>query len=45
MSQRYFEEKVKHKIVKIYLAILKNLAEEYWVPKAFDKTNTTANTT
>ena len=36
MSQQYFEEEVKHKIVKLHLEgrNLKSLAEEYGVSKA-----------
>ena len=36
MSQQYFEEEVKHKIVKLHLEgrTLKSLAEEYGVSKA-----------
>ena len=36
MSQQYFEEEVKHKIVKLHLEgrTLKSLAEEYRVSKA-----------
>ena len=36
MSQQYFEEEVKHKIVKLHLEgrPLKSLAEEYGVSKA-----------
>ena len=36
MSQQYFEEEVKHKIVELHLEgrTLKSLAEEYEVSKA-----------
>jgi len=44
MSQQYFEEEVKHKIVKLHLEgrTLKSLAEKYGVSKASISNNYTA---